>query len=269
MRVACVMMQRNEVNALEPWIRYHAHLFGLGNLFIIDHGSDHPAVVATLARFEGEGARVMRLPAGSDYRTKGELVSQVLRTLGGWGVYDLLLPLDCDEFLVLRGPDDRFTAEKPALEACLALLRGQAVVPEVKENLINILGVPGRFWVLPYQKVLFTGGHVGAVDHGSHQDVSGQALVRLPTRLAYLHFHHKPYAAWAEAAREKLRPYVDVNDQAALTAFRGPGWHLVTNLQRSESAYTAMMKDGPGAVSVRGLAEIFSALGIDPLFCER
>lgn len=40
MLTACVMMQRNEVNALEPWTKYHAVLFGLENLYVIDHGSD-------------------------------------------------------------------------------------------------------------------------------------------------------------------------------------------------------------------------------------
>ena len=33
MRVACVMMQRNEINALEPWLRYHSYLFGIENLY--------------------------------------------------------------------------------------------------------------------------------------------------------------------------------------------------------------------------------------------
>ena len=71
MRVCCVMMQRNEVNALEPWLRYHAHLFGLENLCVIDHGSDHPAVIATLAAYEAQGLQLRRLPAEADYRRKG------------------------------------------------------------------------------------------------------------------------------------------------------------------------------------------------------
>ncbi len=269
MRVACVMMQRNEINALGPWLRYHGHLFGPSNLYVIDHGSEDSGVVATLANAEAAGVHILRLPASADYRTKGELVSQVLQTLDSWGTYGLLLPLDCDEFLVMRAQDERFTAEKSALLGYLATLSDTPAVLEVCENLINILGSPGRFWVLPYQKVLFTAGHAGRVDHGSHQDLSGNPWPHQPTRLAYLHFHHKPYRLWAEAAREKLQPYVDVDDQAALAAFRGTGWHLVNHLLGGEAGYNGMMKNSPGAVSVVGLGETFASLNIDPLFTER
>jgi len=267
-RVACVMMQRNETNALGPWVRYHAHLFGLANIFVIDHGSDDAGVIATLAAFEAQGLRIFRLPASADYRDKGNFVTQVLRAVDASGGYDLLLPLDCDEFLALREPDGTFTAEPGALHAYLATLVGAEAVLEVKQNLVNILGVPGKFWVLPYQKVFFTHSRCGVLDHGSHADVSGRTALREATRLVYLHYHHKPYAYWAEAAREKLRPFVDVDDPAALAAFRGTGWHLVAHLVRNERDYAGMMRDGPGAAPVRGLLETFAALGIDPLFTE-
>jgi hypothetical protein len=53
MRVACVVMQRNETDCLEPWLRYHGYLFGYKNLFVIDHGSELPAVRQILALAAG------------------------------------------------------------------------------------------------------------------------------------------------------------------------------------------------------------------------
>lgn len=269
MRICCVMMQRNESNALEPWLRYHSYLFGLNNLCVIDHGSEHSAVVATLAAYEEKGLQVRRLPATADFRQKGEFVSEVMLTLDAFKLYDILLPLDCDEFVVLRDENSEYVCARDIILKYLATLRRREEVLEVKENLINILGAPGKFWSLPYQKVFFVGGQSGAVDAGSHEDISGRGRKTEATRLVYVHFHHKPYRQQVAASLEKLRHYVDVEDRAALEAFRGPGWHLVPHILRGEEVYVDMMKPGPGAVEVTGLLSLFQELGVDPLFTER
>lgn len=72
-------MQRNEDVCLDPWLIWHGHLFGYENLFVVDHGSDHPAVLECLLRAEARGTHVVRLPAAADYRLKGDFVTQVLR----------------------------------------------------------------------------------------------------------------------------------------------------------------------------------------------
>jgi hypothetical protein len=264
------MMQRNEINNLEPWLRYHGYLFGMGNLCVIDHGSAQPAVKATLAAYQDKGLQVRRLPASADFRKKGEFVTEVMQTLDAFGLYDMLLPLDCDEFLALRDEDGRYSCAKDAIDGYLATLKGREAVLEVKENLVNILGAPGKFWPMAYQKVFFAGGHCGVVDDGSHEDISGRGRRTEETRLVYIHFHHRPYAQQVEASKEKLRPYVDVENRRALAAFRGHGWHLAAHILRGEAAYMDMMREaGPGAVEVPGLLALFQELGIDPLFTER
>lgn len=269
MRVACVMMQRNEVNALEPWLLYHGHIFGFENLFLIDHGSEHPSVIDTLAVYQARGVHVLRLPAEMDYRYKGEIVSHVMQGIDALRLHDILLPLDCDEFLILRDIGEKYLCDRNAILNYLVTLKGSEAVLEVKENLINILGAAGKFWPLPYQKVLFAGGQCGAVDHGSHQDVSGRGRPSEVTRLAYIHFHHRPYAQMVTASLEKLRPYVDVTNLKALEAFRGPGWHLVPRILSGEAPYIGMMQPGSGAVEVDGLLSLFYELRINPLFTEQ
>ncbi|WP_298216450.1 glycosyltransferase family 2 protein [Acidocella sp.] len=270
MRVGCVVMQRNEVNALEPWLLYHAHLFGLENLCVIDHGSADSRVVNTLDWYEGEGLSVLRLPAGADYTRKGEFVTERLREMERRGGYDFLLPLDCDEFLALRRAAGDYTCRREEILAALAIFQGRPEILEVKENLLNILGLPGRFLPLPYQKVFFTAGHLGAVDHGSHTDISGRGAASLATPFVYMHFHHKPWAEQIKASQEKLRPFVDITDARALAAFRGPGWHLLLHINEGEAAYHAVMTEAAKyQVGVDGLMECFAALGIDPLFFEK
>jgi hypothetical protein len=262
------MMHRNEVNSLEPWLRYHAYLFGLDNLTVIDHGSEHPAAIATLAAFEEKGLHVVRLPATADFKRKGEFVTQVIQILDALRIYDILLPLDCDEFLALRDESGQYLCARDAILDYLATLKGRETILEVKENLINFLGAPGKFMPLPYQKVFFAGGQCGVLDEGAHQDLSGRDRAAEVTRLVYIHFHHRPYAQQIEASLEKLRSYVDVEDPAALQAFRGPGWHLVPHILRGEAVYVDMMKHGE-RVEVIGLLALFDELGIDPLFTER
>jgi len=262
------MMQRNEVNHLEPWLRYHAHLFGIENLCVIDHGSETPVIIAMLEAYQKRGLQVRRLPATADYRRKGEFVSEVMLTLDAFKLYDILIPLDCDEFVVLRNETGQYLCGRDAILDYLATLKGRDTILEVKENLLNILGAPGTFIPLPYQKVFFAGGHCGVVDHGSHKDESGRGRAAEATRLVYLHFHHRPYARQVEASLAKLRPYVNVYDREALERFRGPGWHLVQHIFGGKTAYQTMMNHGE-RVEVIGLLALFRGLDIDPLFTEQ
>ncbi len=271
MRVACVMMQRNEINALEPWLRYHSYLFGIENLYVIDHGSDHHSVMSILDKYEKKGLHIFRLSKRADYRLKGEFVSQILMAAAASQAYDILFPLDCDEFLAIRRENGQYSCDRKTIFEYLGTLLGRKVVYEVKENLVNILELPGKFHALPYQKVFFLGDYCGVVDHGSHQDVSGQQKIIEETRLIYIHFHLKKYERQVAASLEKLRPYVDVDDRAELEVFRGPGWHLVSHILGGEKAYLDtmyMMRIGSGAVEVEGLLSLFQKLGIKPLFTE-
>jgi hypothetical protein len=37
MRIACVMMQKNEDELLRPWLAYHSYLFSPENLYVFDN----------------------------------------------------------------------------------------------------------------------------------------------------------------------------------------------------------------------------------------
>ena len=259
------MMQRNEDLCLYPWVVWHGHLFGYENLYVIDHGSDDASVQATLLRFEALGAHILRLPAAADFRDKAAFVSGALTWIDALGLYDLLFPLDCDEFMVMRDEAGRLSCAKEPLLAYLASLTGVTAPLLVQENLLNSLNNPQGFWPEPYRKVFFSKGHSGTVDAGSHQCTS-RTEAEQPTRVGNAHFHHKPYAKQLMMSREKLRSYVNVDDRAALAAYRGIGWHLVANLLKTEQEYIGMMTGG--SVQFPELVAAFEELGINPGFCE-
>ncbi len=265
MRVACVMMQRNEELCLHPWLAYHGYLFGFDNLFVIDHGSDLSTVKTTLTLFERFGVHVLRLPASANYADKGAIVTAVLGRADAAKRYDLLFPLDCDEFLMMRDEAGEPSCAKAGLLKYLATLRGATSPLLVTENFLNSLNSVGGFWALPYQKVFFTGGHIVEVDHGSHS-CTAPAPPPVPTRVVYAHYHHKPFAMQCAMSREKLRPYVDVDDRAALEAFRGVGWHLVLHLLKTEAEYLDIMTGG--SVQFPELPALLGTLGVNPRFAE-
>ena len=265
MRVACVMMQRNEELCLQPWLAYHGYLFGFENLYVLDHGSDSAIVKATLGLFERFGVNVLRLPASANYAEKGAMVSAVLGRADAAKRYDLLFPLDCDELVMMRDEAGQPSCGKAELLRYLATLRGASAPLLVTENFLNSLNSPGGFWALPYQKVFFTGGHIAEVDHGSHS-CTVPTPSPLPTRMVYAHYHHKPYAIQQMMSREKLRPYVDVDDSAALEAFRGVGWHLVLHLLKTESEYQEIMTGG--SVQFPELPALLETLGVNPRFAD-
>jgi len=265
MKIACVMMQRNEDLCLAPWLRYHGALFGHKNLFVLDHGSDHETVLHELNAAADQGVHVMRLPNTADYRQKGDFVSYAMRQAESG--YDFVLPLDCDEFVVLRLPWGAPSCRPDDILDYFESLSPSSLAFGVAENFLNMLGHPKTFFALPYEKVFFRGGHCGVVDHGSHKIIWPFMQARA-TRLVYVHYHHRQFARFRRAALQKLAPFVDITDEAALAAFRGPGWHMVTHLRKTEQEFLHIMQPDNRCFEFPEFHDRLLALGINPSFCE-
>jgi hypothetical protein len=260
------MMQRNEDLCLHPWFAWHGYLFGFENLYVLDHGSTDRIVRETLLRFEALGAHVTRMPATVDFRLKGELVTAALRNADAAGAYDFLLPLDCDEFVVMRDAQGNPNAVREDILAYCATLTGDLF--GVQENFLNVLGHRDVFFALPYQKVFFRSGAIHALDPGSHTCIDITPQPPVPTRLVYAHFHHKTFAKQLQMSREKLQPYVDVSDRVALEAYRGTGWHLVSHMLKTEAEYMAIMTPDRRCIAFPSFNAMLERLGVDPAFCE-
>ena len=266
MRIAVVNMQRNEDHCLDPWLRYHGYLFGFENLFILDHASDSPRTLKTLSRFELGGVNVVRLSSEDSYRDKGQFVAKEIHRIDALADFDFVFPVDCDEFLFLDDPSRGPLCERSAIFAYLEQFKRFPGRLEIKENFLHILGHPGYFWSQPYQKVFFAGGNCLTLDHGSHVGRARHSEESRITRLAYAHFHFKPYRIDRELSREKLRPWVDVDDDDAVRGFDGPGAHLKHHLLCTEEEYYAGFRLNDAAIYFDDMVRLFDLLGIDPNF---
>ncbi len=92
-RVKIFCMQKDEDDILNEWILYHANLFGLNNLYIIDNNS---GLVSKniLDYYHTQGLNVF---TRSDYAKKGDYICEMIAEVQNQ--CDLVIPLDLDEFI--------------------------------------------------------------------------------------------------------------------------------------------------------------------------
>jgi hypothetical protein len=93
-QVKVVVFQKDESELMSDWLQYHASIFGISNLHVIDNGSENVLLCKLLALYEACGATV-QLHTGS-FSTKANVVSEALRQ----ATQMFRVPLDADEFIV-------------------------------------------------------------------------------------------------------------------------------------------------------------------------
>ena len=82
MKVACLMMQKNEEDLLGPWIQYHSELFGAENLYVYDNGSTSPIISEILADAQAKGVNVyLEYSKKSDFEGKGDILADKIQQL--------------------------------------------------------------------------------------------------------------------------------------------------------------------------------------------
>lgn len=259
--IRCVTMQKNERALLEPWLLYHAALFGFSALTVIDNGSDDPHVLRTLARYERRGVTVLRdYPTPADFGRKGAIVTDVLRAWDREGGYDFGVPLDCDEFLVaLKG---RFAWDRDAVLSAFGTLMGHRATFLNDRVLLNVPQRPGYFRAQIISRTVVAAGSIVSLDRGFHspQTIYPDRWIRAP--LACVHLHNRPsFADIRRAARQKLHHLIGDADPAEI-APTGESVHLYSYFRTTEEMFLEQYRDVPD-LYVPGILAHFETLGID------
>ena len=259
--VACIMMQKNEDLLIEFWILHHAELFGLENLYVYDNGSDSDHVIDILRRYETAGMNVFwDQSTPRHFDLKGWIVGDLIRDLEKKSVYDFFFPLDCDEFVAMAETSG-FTTSRNKILGFLDTMRGCDKVLRVNHCLINVPGSLNVFGIVGHTKSIVPAGSFRAIDHGFHEaELEGGKAFR-NTPIMHVHLHNKPFAMLLQHAKDKLQPYVDVNDLEALSRFDGCGWHLKKYFFGFEGAYMASL-GSVVRVDFEGLARRAAAFGL-------
>lgn len=257
-RIACLMMQKDEVLLLRPWLLYHGSLFGFENLYVFDNGSESTEVFDILKEFAGIGVHVdLSFTRQKDFERKGGIIGNKIAEFKNSKLYDIAIPLDCDEFLAINDFNEGVTCSRGPIWSEIERVSQGGVVCRVARCLDNR---PGHFDLFRYAghvKSIVIVREFTALDHGFHAAEIPQGKEYGPTSLIHIHMHFKPFEDILRGARDKLRPFVDVDDQNAMHNFRGRGIHLTRLFSISDSDYYLNLHGYKlPALRFRGLARL-------------
>ncbi len=231
------MMQRDEDYLLRPWLAYHGHLFGFENIYVLDNGSSSPGVRAALQEFAGKGVHVIwDFAAREDYLAKGNLVGGTLKVLDDSRQYDFLIPLDCDEFVVLRNEYD-VDCSRDTILSYLVTLTGETRTLRFPYQFANHPLEPDLYHRYMFFKVFFAAGTVAPMDHGHHMAVREPGIGVRDTKLIHLHFHHKMHDINVARARRSWIGSADLDNHDELAAYGGLSSHLTPYFLRGKDDY--------------------------------
>ncbi len=241
--VACVMMQKDETGLLQAWLAYHGYLFGFENLYVFDNGSSDQHVRATLQRYNGIGVNVeWSASTPEDYLKKHLYIGRLISDLQHSRRYDIIIPLDCDEFVVKKTVSG-VTCSKSAIVDYLGELAGETKVLRVPYQLANHPLVPDFYSYFGFHKIFFSAARYQETDHGFHHIRAREGVQYLDTRIIHLHFHNKPFPELLRVSARKLAGRVDLSDIGALRSYNGPSGHLVKYFLSSEAEYYKSFDD--------------------------
>lgn len=106
---------QNEAYMLKRWIPYHAAIFGIENIFIIDHRSDEKKCLQLLESYRQKGLHVLQ--TDQDYRKKSKILTALMHKQKSGA--DLLIPVDADEFICLKDGNNNMIADPAQIQSAL------------------------------------------------------------------------------------------------------------------------------------------------------
>ena len=226
LKIAIIMMQKNEVSLLPLFLKYHEALFGAPSLFIFDNGSTEPEVIAELKAAEGRGMRIDWSHSGpKNFEEKGNIFATFIQHLDETDPHDFYFPLDCDEFIACLTPDG-VSMKQEDIERTLLPFKGSP----------STLRISHKYWANPLHrnrykistyspKCFFAQGSCKFLDHGYH---NAKALGDAPdqtTPIVYYEFHYKTYLLHRINSVAKLSPYLADYSRRSLRHFVQRQYH--------------------------------------------
>lgn len=227
-KIAAVTMQKNETILLRTWINYYSYLFGATNLYVLDNGSTNDESIKILRDAEKNGVTVCwAFSSPDDFVNKGKVVSDVFDKL--LKVYDIALPLDADEVLILEETKPRIPSREEMISHLSGLIDKKSQYLRISTQYDNIAGTSKVVWAYTKKSIVKRGGPV-RLDGGFHMYdwVNKKDRTTLePSGLGLIHFHNRPYGEMIASSKEKLKSYISDFSAESLHSFRGVGSHLI------------------------------------------
>ncbi|MEW2925033.1 glycosyltransferase family 2 protein [Pseudomonas juntendi] len=277
MKIACLMMQKNEGPLLQSWIDYHVELFGPHNIFIYDNGSTDTVTKEVLSSAQKSGVNVeYEFSTRKHFEDKGNIFTAKIHELEATGDYDFFFPLDGDEFLAVEIDEGVLSVEPEVVKSSLtAYLESPDVLMISSEYNNNPMARDYYKRRDIQRKCFFAKNACASLDMGYHNGKAKSSELEVKTPVVYLHFHNKTYDNYQRSAREKMIGRVKDFSEETLRAHlaeRKIGFHVIPALLKSREEYEAGFDIGghvyfPGlrdAVLKSGYSEFFDGFSLRP-----
>ncbi|QNT78629.1 glycosyltransferase family 2 protein [Entomobacter blattae] len=242
--VRCIMMEKNEEVLLEPWILYHAHLFGFENLTILDNGSTNQRVQTLLNKYEKRGCHIIRsFTERQNFVDKGKIITEIIQE---WDrshePYDFAVPLDCDEFLAFF--DQKILMNRDDILAEFRHLKKYDGTFLLHRILMNDPVNMGLFYPQIIRKSFFKKNTLVGLDNGYHEPVTIYDDKMIWTGFVYIHLHNRyDFLELKRFSSEKLMPFIELLNGETLKNYTGIGSHLVADFFHTEEDYKYQYRD--------------------------
>lgn len=202
-RIVVVCFQKDDLELLPFWIEYHASLFGIKNIVVLDNYSTSKETLITLEKWSNLGLHVMYNQG--PYAEKGKLTAAAFKSLNT--THEIGIPLDVDEFLVSYRNGIPFVNRTMILEDVHTFLKSNHTCQALRHYYLNYCGgVNNTLLTTEYvhagptysgrdAKKIVNITHLDYLDHGNHnvfvQNAHGSAKCRKVTdELGLLHYHY-------------------------------------------------------------------------------
>jgi hypothetical protein len=237
LNLAILTMQKNEDLLLEQWISYYSLFMPYKNICIVDNGSTNKNVIEILKKNEEKGVKVYyNYKSPQDFENKGEILKNIAQKL--YSKCNYVFFLDADEFLYLDKKDEPESCDINEIKNYLLTLpKDKQFVYKINKSLINNPSKPNNYSKISHRKVFFRGGTIKNICLGFHTGECIKGNESINTSLGVVHFHNKPFHKKVEAAKEKMKLRVNLNDSNAIKNYTGKGVHLKEILLMTEEQY--------------------------------
>jgi hypothetical protein len=267
LRIALIMMQKNEAVLLDPWLRYHEAMISAQSIFVLDNGSSDPQTLAILKAAECRGVSVNRkYNQLHDYFAAGIIVAELIKHLDRENPHDFYFPIDCDEFLACR-VNSRLSCSRNELDRSLIDLIGNKKVLTIPRKYVNNPYHPNRYSEIQWhKKCFFAQGACKSLAHGYHEGTSNAGSGEEETNITYIEFHHRPYQERLRLSMQKIEYLVPNPTRKALADYartQRSNFHAAVALLESEYSYFHSLKNLPETLSDLSLLNRLAELNID------
>ena len=265
-KLALLMMQKDEILRLDPWIRYYSALFGPSSLFIFDNGSTNQSVIDRLHEAAHNGCNVSWEYASMHYGEREEVFSGLIKDLDATNPHDFYFPLDCDEFIaVSRGGS--IALGRDEIEAELAKYAESPAVLKIHHKLFHNPYRPNLYsYSVTSEKCFFAKGACDSLGPGFHHARAKQTDRELVTEIIYFEFHKQPYETHMQSCRSKLSAFMDDFSRPSLREHvrrKGHCFHSAIDLLKSEYEYAKDLLQADDLIAYPGLLFCFEELHIE------